>query len=146
MKKILLAAALLIAGVTASQADNRERPITIDKLPAAAQEFLKSHFSGLTLAYAVEDPKLIGSEYDVTYTDRTEVEFDSKGEWSAVERRYEAVPASIVPAQITDYVSKHFVGQTVRKIERGRYTWEVELSNGLEVKFNRDFQVLEIDD
>ena len=73
MKKILLAAALLIAGVTASQADNRERPITIDKLPAAAQEFLKSHFSGLTLAYAVEDPKLIGSEYDVTYTDRTEV-------------------------------------------------------------------------
>lgn len=146
MKKFFLAAALLLAGITVSQADNRERPITLDKLPAAAQTFLKSHFSGLTLAYAVEDPKFVGSEYDVTYTDRTEVEFDNKGEWTSVERRYEAVPASIVPVQISDYLSKNFAGQTIRKIERGRYTWEIELSNGLEVKFDRDFQVLEIDD
>lgn len=146
MKKFFLAAAILFAGITVSQADNRERPITLDKLPAAAQTFLKSHFADLTLAYATEDPKFVGSEYDVTYTDRTEVEFDSKGEWTSVERRYETVPESIVPKQISDYLSKSFAGQTVRKIERGRYTWEVELSNGLEVKFDRDFQVLEIDD
>ena len=146
MKKFFLAAALLFAGITASQADNNDRPITLDKLPAAAQNFLKSHFSDLTLAYAIEEPQYIGSEYEVTYTDRTEVEFDSKGEWTTVDRKYAAVPASIVPKQISDYVAKTFAGQMIYKIDRDRYTWEIELSNGLEVKFDKDFRVIGIDD
>ena len=105
MKKILVTAALLFAGITASLADN-DRPIALDKLPAAAQTFLKTHFADLTLAYAVEDPKFVGSEYEVTYTDRTEVEFRPNGEWSSVERRYAAVPASIVFFGIFTYSAK----------------------------------------
>ena len=147
MKKILLTAALLFAGITASLADNNERPITLDKLPVAAQTFLKTHFADLTLAYAVEDPKLVGSEYEVIYTDRTEVDFRSNGEWSSVERKYEAVPASVVPAQIQEYVAKsNFPNQYIRKIERNKYTWEIELSNGLEIKFDRQFNVIGFDD
>ena len=138
--------ALLFAGITASFAGDRERPITLDKLPAAAQEFLAANFKDLTLAYAVEDPKFIGSEYEVIYTDRTEVDFESNGEWSSVERKYAAVPAAIVPVQIADYVKKSFAGESIRKIDRDKYTWEVELSNGLEIKFDRNFQVIDIDD
>lgn len=146
MKKIMLTAALLFAGITASLADN-DRPIALDKLPAAAQTFLKTHFADLTLAYAVEDPKFVGSEYEVTYTDRTEVDFRSNGEWSSVERRYAAVPASVVPAQISDYVAKSsFPNQYIKKIERDAYTWEIELSNGIEIKFDKDFRVIDIDD
>lgn len=146
MKKILVTAALLFAGITVSRADN-DRPITLEQLPAAAQTFLKTHFADLTLAYAVEDPKFVGSEYEVTYTDRTEVEFRPNGEWSSVERRYAAVPASIVPAQISDYVAKsNFPNQYIKKIERNAYTWEIELSNGLEIKFDKDFRVIDIDD
>lgn len=146
MKKIFVSAALLFAGITASFAGDRERPITLDKLPAAAQEFLAANFKDLTLAYAVEDPKFIGSEYEVIYTDRTEVDFESNGEWSSVERKYVAVPAAIVPVQIADYVKKSFAGEFIRKIDRDKYTWEVELSNGLEIKFDRNFQVIDIDD
>ena len=147
MKKILLTAALLFAGITASLADNNERPITLDKLPVAAQTFLKTHFADLTLAYAVEDPKLVGSEYEVIYTDRTEVDFRSNGEWSSVERKYAAVPASIVPVQISDYVAKsNFSNQIIKKIERNSYTWEIELSNGIEIEFDKDLRVTDIDD
>lgn len=146
MKKIMLTAALLFAGITASLADN-DRPIALDKLPAAAQTFLKTHFADLTLAYAVEDPKFVGSEYEVTYTDRTEVDFRSNGEWSSVERRYAAVPASVVPTQISDYVAKSsFPNQYIKKIERDAYTWEIELSNGIEIKFDKEFHVIDIDD
>lgn len=146
MKKIMLTAALLFAGITASLADN-DRPIALDKLPAAAQTFLKTHFADLTLAYAVEDPKFVGSEYEVTYTDRTEVDFRSNGEWSSVERRYVAVPASIVPAQISAYVAKSsFSNQYIKKVERDAYTWEIELSNGIEIKFDKEFRVIDIDD
>ena len=146
MKKIFVSAALLFAGITASFAGDRERPITLDKLPAAAQEFLAANFKDLTLAYAVEDPKFIGSEYEGIYTDRTEVDFESNGEWSSVERKYAAVPAAIVPVQIADYVKKSFAGEFIRKSDRDKYTWEVELSNGLEIKFDRNFQVIDIDD
>ena len=146
MKKIFVSAALLFAGITASFAGDRERPITLDKLPAAAQEFLAANFKDLTLAYAVEDSKFIGSEYEVIYTDRAEVDFESNGEWSSVERKYAAVPAAIVPVQIADYVKKSFAGESIRKIDRDKYTWEVELSNGLEIKFDRNFQVIDIDD
>lgn len=146
MKKILVTAALLFAGITVSRADN-DRPITLEQLPAAAQTFLKTHFADLTLAYAVEDPKFVGSEYEVTYTDRTEVEFRPNGEWSSVERRYAAVPASVVPTQISDYVAKSsFPNQYIKKVERDAYTWEIELSNGIEIKFDREFHVIDIDD
>ena len=147
MKKFFFFVSLLFAGITASQADNNDRPITLDKLPAAAQSFLKSHFADLTLAYAVEDPKWVGSEYEVTYTDRTEVDFRSNGEWSSVERKYAAVPSAIVPKQIADYVAKsNYPNQYVRKIERKTYSWEIELSNGLEIEFDKNFQVIDIDD
>ena len=142
----MLTAALLFAGITASLADN-DRPITLEQLPAAAQTFLKTHFADLTLAYAVEDPKFVGSEYEVTYTDRTEVDFRPNGEWSSVERRYAAVPASVVPTQISDYVAKSsFPNQYIKKIERDAYTWEIELSNGIEIKFDKAFRVIDIDD
>ena len=146
MKKYFVAAALLFAGITASFADGRERPITLEQLPAPAQEFLASNFKDLTLAFAVEDPKFIGSEYEVIYTDRTEVEFDSDGAWTSVGSRYAAVPADIVPEQIKSYVAQTFPNQQVRKIERKRYSWEVELSNGLEIEFDKQFNVTDIDD
>ena len=147
MKKILVAAVLLFAGIASTFAGDRERPIAVDKLPAVAQQFLAAHFKGLTVAFAVEDPKFIGSEYEGTYTDRTEVDFRSDGEWSSVERKYEAVPASVVPAQIQEYVAKsNFPNQYIRKIERNKYTWEIELSNGLEIKFDRQFNVIGFDD
>ena len=87
MKKMILAVALLLTGIVSAQADGREKPITIDNLPKAAQEFLATYFKDLTVAYAVEESKYFGSEYEVTYTDRTEVEFRADGRRSIVNIR-----------------------------------------------------------
>lgn len=38
MKKMILAVALLLTGIVSAQADGREKPITIDNLPKAAQD------------------------------------------------------------------------------------------------------------
>lgn len=122
----------------------RTRETDYDK---AAQEFLATYFKDLTVAYAVEESKYFGSEYEVTYTDRTEVEFRADGQWSAVDRKYSAVPAAIVPQQIADFVAKmNYPGQFIRKIDRDAYSWEIELSNGLEVEFDLNFNVIDYDD
>ena len=147
MKKTIIAAVMLLAGITSAKADN-DRPINLDQLPKASQEVLAEHFSGLQLAFAVEDRKYIGSEYEVVYTDRTEVEFNTEGEWTSVERRYDAVPAGIVPAEISKYLDtlEFARGQQIRKISHNRFEWEVELSNGLEIEFDTRFNVIGIDD
>ena len=54
---------------------------------------------------------------------------------------------SIVPTQISAYVAKSsFPNQFIKKIERNSYTWEIELSNGIEIEFDKDFRVIDIDD
>ena len=146
MKKILFVIALLFAGIATANA-NPERPITIDQLPKTAQEFLAAHFKDLTVAYAVAEQKFTGTEYEVVYTDRTEVDFRSDGQWDSVERKYSAIPDSIVPQQIRDFVAKNnYPGQFIKKIERNAYTWEIELSSDIQIKFDVHFNVIDIDD
>lgn len=147
MKKMILAVALLLTGIVSAQADGREKPITIDNLPKAAQEFLATYFKDLTVAYAVEESKYFGSEYEVTYTDRTEVEFRADGQWSAVDRKYSAVPSAVVPAQIADYVARNFPGTFLVGIEHTCREWEVKLNNTIELTFDdKRFALKEYDD
>ena len=147
MKKTFLTLFLMTTMFGAAYADSREKPTSVDKPPQAAQEFLSAHFKDLTVAYAVEEQKYTGKEYEVVYTDRTEVEFRSDGQWESVGRKYSPVPASIVPQPIQTFVSgSNYPGQFIRQIDRNAYTWEVELSNGLEVKFDNQFNVIDIDD
>lgn len=147
MKKILFAALMLLCGAGTASADGHERAITVQQLPQPAQAFLKQHFDSLKVAYVVEDVKHFGSEYEVVYTDRTEVDFRKDGEWESVERKYSPVPASIIPAQIAEFVARsNFPGQFIKKIDRDPYTWEIELSSGLEIKFDLQFNVIGYDD
>ena len=147
MKKILFAALMLICSTGVALADGHERAITVQQQPQPAQEFLKQHFDSLTVAYVVEDVKHFGSEYEVVYTDRTEVDFRRDGQWESVERKYAPVPASIVPKQIAEFVARsNFPGQFIKKIDRDPYTWEIELSSGLEIKFDMQFNVIGYDD
>ena len=39
-----------------------------------------------------------------------------------------------------------FGRQFIKKIERDPYTWEIELSGGLEIKFDTKFNVIGYDD
>lgn len=147
MKKTFLTLFLMTTMFGAAYADGREKPTSVNKLPQAAQEFLSAHFKDLTVAYAVEEQKYTGKEYEVVYTDRTEIEFRSDGQWESVGRKYSPVPASIVPQPIQTFVSgSNYPGQFIRQIDRNAYTWEVELSNGLEIKFDNQFNVIDIDD
>ena len=78
MKKTFLTLFLMTTMFGAAYADGREKPTSVDKLPQAAQEFLSAHFKDLTVAYAVEEQKYTGKEYEVVYTDRTEMHPSSR--------------------------------------------------------------------
>ena len=147
MKKLIIAASALLLGIFTAKADY-ERPIRLEELPAPAQEFLRTHFSDLTVAYVSEESETFYLDYEVLYTDRTEVNFNQSGEWTSVERKYSAVPDALIPNEIKDNIGtlSFGQGQFVRKIERKGYMWEVELSNGIELTYDNQFKLMDIDD
>lgn len=147
MKKylFLLAAALFSAGIAAA-AVSADRPIAVDELPAAAQKFIRTHFESAEVLYAKVDDGLFDNDYKVVFADGASIEFASNGEWKTVKCKRCAVPASVVPLTIREQVFKQFPKTVIESIERDRRGYEVELSNGLDLKFDRQMNLVEIDD
>ena len=145
MKKILLTlvVALLSIGIVYAYDDV---PITVDKLPHKAQQFLKSYFPQVEVSFAKKESDIIGNDYDVVLTDGSKMEFSSNGEWKSVECKGSAVPEDIIPKQIKQYVAKNYPNAKILKIDRDRREYEVTLSNRLELTFNKEFRLIEIDD
>ena len=146
MKKILLTlVAIFSIGIFSAMADN-DRVINKSQLPAPAQQFLNEHFAGVDLTYAKEERDIFKHSYEVRLADGTKIEFTSKGEWDEVECRFGEVPAAIVPQAIKEYIEKNYAGAKVIYIEKDRNDYEVKLSNRLELKFDKDFNIYDIDD
>lgn len=145
MKKILALCVALATLVGTAHADEK-RAIDIGQLPAAGQEFLKTYFDGHTVAFVAEEGLLWGKEYEVRFTDGTQVEFDEKGAWKEVRVRAGAVPDALVPQDVAGLVGRDYPQVAIRGIERDRQGWEVRLSNGLELEFDRQMRLVDIDD
>lgn len=144
MKQFILSFSLLLlcVGVACASPD---RPISKEQLPATAQQFLQEYFPEAEVTAAHEDGHIVQREYDVILDDGTHIQFAADGRWLEVESRG-ALPRGIVPPSIVTYTAKHYPSLTITRIERSRREWEVGLSNGVEIKFNRRFSVISIDD
>jgi hypothetical protein len=144
MKRFISFLFVLLLGVGAASAAP-DRVITREQLPAMAQQFLHDYFPSAEVTVAHEDGDIVQREYDVILDDGTHIEFAADGRWLEIESR-EALPRGIVPPSIVTYTAKHYPSLTIHRIERSRREWEVSLSNGVEIRFNRRFSVISIDD
>lgn len=146
MKKILFVfAAFLLIGVSVAKADN-DKVINKNQLPAQAQQFINEHFANVKLSYAKLERDFLERSYEVLLTDGTKLEFSSKGTWLEVDCKYGEVPAAVIPAPIKNYIKENYPGERVLKVERDRSNYELKLSNRLELTFDKDFRIIDIDD
>lgn len=144
MKKLVLLFVCLFTMQAAAWADD-DKPIQVTQMPQRAQQFIKDHFSGNSVALAKMESDFFSKSYDVIFTDGNKVEFDSKGEWTDINCKYSQVPTAVIPAAIQTYVSKQYPNATIQVIEKDSRYYEVKLSNGWEVKFDKSFNVIDID-
>ncbi len=107
---------------------------------------IQNTFPGQTVSYAKVDRDFGRTTYEVCLNNGTELEFDKNGAIDKVDCNFSAVPAHLVPATIADYVKMNFAGAAIVKIDKERYGYDVELSNELELKFNKKGQLMNIDD
>jgi len=142
MKKMMFILLAFVMTMSMPVMSDNDRVITFDQLPPPAQAMLKQHFGDKVPLVITADR----SDFNVMYQSGEKVEFDKKGNWREIECKRSSVPEALVPEQIKAAVKKSFPGTTIQKIDRDRRGYDVELDNGLDLEFNKKFQMVEIDD
>lgn len=145
IRKIFLSLAIVLGAVSVVQArDTHSRDASV--LPQAAQTVLTGNFKSKVSLVKIE--KTLGRvmDYDVILTDGTEVSFDRDGNWKSVEvGKSSAVPSYFILKTIADYVKKSHPGQKIVGVEKERSGYEIELSNGIDMKFDKQGTFLKFD-
>lgn len=146
MKRVNILLAALWLFTVPALADNDRISKNLNDLPRQSREFLAEHFAGLPVSHIKIEKNLIGTDsYDVILTDGTKIEFDKSGTWEEVKRPATPVPASVLPAFVQTYVRQHYQGVAIMGIEKDTRKYEVKLQNGIELKFDLQGNLTDID-
>ena len=143
MKKIFAILALSMAVLTVAKAG--DRPVTFNQLPAPAQTFINTNYPDDKISFATVDDDLIRPDYSVVLVSGVRIQFNNDVSLEKIESKA-GVPEGLIPVQIRDYVKLHYPDAVFYEYEIGRRSYEVKLSNRLDLKFNRNFYLVEIDD
>ena len=144
MKRNLIIMALMLASMTIVNAD--DRPVTFNQLPSAAQTFINKNYPDDKVSFATVDDDFIRPDYHVALVSGVMLQFENDGTLEKVESRNGNIPEGIIPVQILQAVNSYYPDATILGYEVGRRSYEVKLSNRLELKFNSRFELVELDD
>lgn len=122
-----------------------DKPIQFSGLPRTAQQFVMRNFADKKVALAKMESDFLGKNYDVIFVNGDKVEFDRSGNWKKIKCKYSQVPASLVPNPIMVYVRDNYPECKIIELEKEGNTYEAKLSNGWELKFNMNFELIDLD-
>ncbi|MBO5616012.1 MAG: PepSY-like domain-containing protein [Prevotella sp.] len=145
-KSVIFLAAFICMMMQSVSASASDRMIPAERIPAPARAFIQKTFPNQAIAFAQLDYDFFRKTYEVHLINGVKMDFDSKGTWDKVDCKFSAVPANLVPVALANHVKMNFRGAQIVKIDKKRYGFKVELSNGLELKFNKQGGLIAIDD
>lgn len=144
MRIVMIAIFCMMSFNIVANAGN-DKPINVNELPAKAQTLLSKHFKGQKVMLATIESGVVSRSYDVVLRNGTKLEFDKKGNLTEIDCKQGIVPSQLIPQPIKNYLKKNYRGEAVRKIELNKKEYEVELTNGIDLTFNKHFQLIDID-
>ena len=134
LKKIILVViSLVAAGALGYYLANlvRDRATSPEALPEKVLTFITEHFQDEKIAFAKEDRDLFKLTYEIVLTDGTKLEFRRNGDWKEIKRHRISIPEGIVPQD-----------SVITKAEYDDNDLELELDNGLELKFGKEYELI----
>ena len=140
----MIAICCMVSCNMAANAGN-DKPIAVNALPVKAQTLLSNHFNNQKVMLATIESGVVSRSYDVVLQNGTKLEFDKKGNLTEIDCKLGIVPAKLIPQAIKNYLKDNYAGQSVKKIEMNKNEYEVELTNGFDLTFNKHFQLIDID-
>ena len=144
MKKILSVVLLALTFSFTVSAD--ERIISYDLIPEPVKALVAAHFDATQIAYVTLDKGLIDSEYEIRFNDGRSLEFNKAGELLKADCKATAVPAALIPEPVKAYLKAHFPKAFITEWVKDDRGYKAELNNGLDLKFNRKYEFVRIDD
>lgn len=144
MKRLFLTLFVALTLCLSACADGR--PIPFEQLPANAQLVVTQNFVKENILIVTMDSEFFGTEYEVRFNDGKELDFDSKGNVIKVDCKYERVPDALIPAEVLQQVQASYPNAFITEWKRDDGQWKAELSNTLELIFNKRYQLVGIDD
>ena len=144
MKKAINLMSVLGAVLVMLTACDKESVITADGLPKEAQAYITQHFPGHEVVQVVKERDDLKTTYEVYLSEGFNLDFDKKGKILGVEGSSK-LPDSVVPEKILTYVNTNYPDHFIRDWELDDRGQEVKLSNGMELKFDKNGNFLRID-
>lgn len=144
MKRMFITIAIVLASVTIAKAD--DKPVTFEQLPKAAQTFINTNFPKDKVSFATVDDDIIAPDYEVALVSGVMMQFRNDGSLESIKSRTGNIPAGIIPQQIINGVKGYYPDAMILEYDIDRLSYEVKLSNRMEIKFDRKFNIIEIDD
>lgn len=145
MKKLTMILVSLLALCASESCADNDKIIQMSQLPTIAQEFIKTYFESPNVAVVKQENNGLSRSYEVVFTNGDNIEFDRKGNWKEIECKNSCVPSAIIHKHIIDYIKSSYPTAVVKKIDRDKRGYELELSNGIELSFDLMYNLIDID-
>lgn len=150
MKNLFSKAILAVAvAFTMTSCDKDEVLIPNEELPTTSKSFVTEYFGSAKIISTIKDKEGISNfEYEVKLDNGVDINFDNSGLWQDVEMRSDrdALPNTsfILPA-IVDYVTANYASVGINGIEREVNGFDIELTNDVDLVFDKDGKFIRID-
>lgn len=124
---------------------DKEEIISTESLPESAQQFIQKHFPNDNILQVKYEKEGTEKQYNVLFNNGNKIEFYKSGEWKKIECISSSIPQAIIPQAIDDFVTSNHSGQKIVKIEKEKQHIEIELSNMIEIRFNKSYSFIGYD-
>lgn len=141
MKKIFL---LMTLSALLLVACDKEKVVQSDDLPASANGFVTTHYAGKQILQVVKELDNLKTYFHVYLDNGSKLDFSRKGDIKKIEG-VEAIPNTVIPALILDYVDTYYPADFIRGWEIDDATQDIKLSTGVKLEFDKNGNFLRID-
>ena len=125
------------------KAVKEDNPIDQKDISPLILKFVETHFPQTSISNCKKAEQL----YKVSLSDKTSIEFSPKFEWTKVKCEhstiYKAVPESIVPKEVADYIAENLPHKAIVEVEKTSFGWEIELDDSQEIRLDSKFNVIQ---
>ena len=150
MKRFMTLLTAFLFGLSSAMAvelnNNDDYPIKYDELPDEAKAFIAKNFAKEEVSHVTLDKGILNDEYSVIFISGTKLEFSEDGKWTEIDCRYSSVPNHLIPEKIREYVAENYPKNQITELKRDYNEWEVKITGGFELTFNKDMHLIDIDD
>lgn len=121
------------------------RLINFEDLPTKAKSFVRTYFGHYDICFVRIEMTMTRTDYTVQFENGMKIEFNSNGDWDEVNNPSDCLPSDFLSNMILNYLNKNYPDCCLHAISKGKHKFEVELTNGLELIFNKKGEFLRYD-